>query len=64
MVEVANIQSLENGQHIIRFSLGNTALPAVIAAIEKGGAVLESIERYKLSLHDVFVQLTTDVHAV
>jgi ABC-2 type transport system ATP-binding protein len=63
MVQVLEVDLKENGQHRIRFSLGNTALPAVIAAIEKGGGNLESVKKYKRSLHEVFVQLTGDANA-
>lgn len=62
MVEVLHTKVNDNGQTKIRFSLGNAALPAVIAAIDKAGAVLESIKRYKRSLHEVFVQLTQETH--
>jgi len=60
IVQVLKVDLKENGQHRTRFSLGNTALPAVVAAIEKSGATLESIKKYKRSLHEVFVQLTGD----
>ena len=62
MVQVLSTKVNDNGQSKIRFSLGNAALPAVIAAIDKGGASLESIKRYKRSLHEVFVQLTSGTH--
>ncbi len=62
MVEILSTKVNDNGQSKIRFALGNAALPAVIAAIDKSGAALESIKRYKRSLHEVFVQLTQDTH--
>jgi ABC-2 type transport system ATP-binding protein len=63
LVEVLKTETEINGQQRTRFSLGNASLPAVITAIDKGGAHLESINKYKHSLHEVFVQLTSNVHA-
>ncbi|MDB5258052.1 MAG: daunorubicin resistance transporter ATPase subunit [Chitinophagaceae bacterium] len=63
LVQIESVELKENGHYRTRFSLGNTALPAVISAIEKSGANLESIKKYKRSLHEVFVQLTNDTHA-
>ncbi|HSZ72237.1 MAG TPA: ATP-binding cassette domain-containing protein [Cytophagaceae bacterium] len=63
MVQVLYIKQGDNGQSRIRFALGNTALPSVVAAIERSGAMLESIKQYKRSLHEVFVQLTSDTDA-
>ncbi|MDB5274094.1 MAG: transporter, ATP-binding protein [Chitinophagaceae bacterium] len=63
MVQILNIKEQDSGQSRIRFSLGNAALPAVIAAIERSGATIESIKRYKRSLYEVFVQLTSGTDA-
>lgn len=63
MVEVLKEEWKEKGECITRFSIGNVSLPAVIHAIEKSGATIEWIKKYKHSLHEVFVQLTADTNA-
>lgn len=60
LVQVVSVELKDNGHYRTRFSLGNTALPSVVLAVEKSGANLESIKKYKRSLHEVFVQLTKD----
>ncbi|MBC7485632.1 MAG: ATP-binding cassette domain-containing protein [Cytophagaceae bacterium] len=60
LVQIVSVELKDNGHYRTRFSLGNTALPSVVLAVEKSGANLESIKKYKRSLHEVFVQLTKD----
>ncbi len=62
IVSVLHVQTKTNEEKHVTLKIQESELGILLLALKKSGAVLESMQRDRLSLHEVFVNLTSDRH--
>jgi ABC-2 type transport system ATP-binding protein len=61
-VAVLHVQKKAAHEQHVKLKIQESELGALMLSLKKSGAVLESMQRDRLSLHEVFVNLTSDRH--
>ncbi len=61
-VQVLKYQRGKGNEQQVWIAIQEQEIDALLVLLRKSGVVLESIQRHRLSLHEVFIQLTNDAH--